>query len=159
MSHLAVHHLAGRIISMLAARSSQLRSCAGRSSQVELAGRRSQLAGRRSNSQVAGRRTQLAGRARWSQLACPNRNSILNSLKRPQLSLDMCTTISYCKRKEIEIMSSWSWFEHCSESLVWPLGSHIWSLFASIHMQIWPKVKLAKVGVGSNIAQNHSSSL
>ena len=30
----------------------------------------------------------------------------------------MCMTFSNCKRKEIEIMSSWSWFEHCSESLV-----------------------------------------
>ena len=28
-----------------------------------------------------------------------------------------------------EIMSSWSLFEHCSESLVLPIGSHIWSLF------------------------------
>ena len=39
-----------------------------------------------------------------------------------------------------------------------PIGSHIWSLFAPIHMKNWPKVKLGKVQVGSNIAQNHSSS-
>ena len=25
-----------------------------------------------------------------------------------------------------EIMSSWSQFEHCSKSLVYPIGSHIW---------------------------------
>ena len=33
-------------------------------------------------------------------------------------------------------------FEHCSESFVWPIGSHIWSLFAPIHMKSWPIVKL-----------------
>ena len=38
------------------------------------------------------------------------------------------------------------------------MGSHIWSLFAPIHMKSWPKVKLGQVQVGSNIAQNHSSS-
>ena len=38
-----------------------------------------------------------------------------------------------------------------------PLGSHTWSLFASIHMKSWPKVKLGQVGVGLNIAQNQSS--
>ena len=43
-------------------------------------------------------------------------------------------TFSNCKRKEIEIRSSWSWFEHCSESLVYSIGSHIRSLFAPIHM-------------------------
>ena len=50
-------------------------------------------------------------------------------------------------------------FEHCSKSLIWPLGSHLWSLFTQIHMKSWPNSKLRKVGVGSNIAQNHSSSL
>ena len=44
------------------------------------------------------------------------------------------------------------------ESLILPIGSHIWSLLAPIHMKSWPKVKLGKVQVGSNIAQNHSSS-
>ena len=38
-----------------------------------------------------------------------------------------------------------SQFKHCSKSLIWPLGSHIWSLFAQIHMQSWPKSKLGKV--------------
>ena len=68
------------------------------------------------------------------------------------------------------IRSNWSRFEHCSESthlgnrksylaiiclnshkklelvrtesLVWSIGSHIWSLFTPIHMKTWPKVKL-----------------
>ena len=38
------------------------------------------------------------------------------------------------------------------------IGSQIWSLFAPIHMKSWPKVKLGKVQIGSNVAQNHSSS-
>ena len=46
-------------------------------------------------------------------------------------------------------------FEHCWESLIWPIGSLIWSLFAPIHMKSWSKS--GQVGVGSNIAQNHSS--
>ena len=37
------------------------------------------------------------------------------------------------------------------------IGSHIWSLFAPIHMKSWPKVKLGQVQDGLNIAQNHSS--
>ena len=44
-----------------------------------------------------------------------------------------------------EIRLSWSRFEHCSESLVYPIGSHVWSLFAAIHMtvdQMWNYVKL-----------------
>ena len=53
--------------------------------------------------------------------------------------------------------SSSSRFEHCSESLIYPIRSHIWSLFTPIHMKSWPKVKLGQVQVGSNIAQNHSS--
>ena len=60
--------------------------------------------------------------------------------------------------KNSEIRSSSSRFEYCSESLIWPIGSHIWSLFAPIYMKSWPKVKLGQVQVGSNIAQNHSSS-
>ena len=36
------------------------------------------------------------------------------------------------------------------------LGSHIWSLFAPIHMQSLPKSKIDQIEVGSNIAQNHS---
>ena len=44
-------------------------------------------------------------------------------------------------------------------SLVQHIGSHISSLlFAPMHMQNWPKVKLGQVEVGLNIAQNHSSS-
>ena len=57
-----------------------------------------------------------------------------------------------------EIRSSSSRFEHCSESLIQPIGSHIWSLFAPIHKKSIPKVKLEQVQVGSDIAQNHSSS-
>ena len=49
-------------------------------------------------------------------------------------------------------------FEYCLELLIKPIGSHIWSLFAPIHMKSWPKLKLGQVQVGSNIAQNHSSS-
>ena len=61
MSHLAVHHFAGR--------------------RTQYAGRRAQLTGRRTQlaAQVHGTRARLAGRrdaARSSQLACPNRNSI-----------------------------------------------------------------------------------
>ena len=41
--------------------------------------------------------------------------------------------------------ANWSQFEHGSKSLVWPLGSHIWSLLAPIHMQSFPKVKLGQV--------------
>ena len=62
------------------------------------------------------------------------------------------------KLTKSEIRSSSSRFEHCSESLIWSIGSHIWSLFAPIHMKSWPKVKLGQVQVGSNIAQNHSFS-
>ena len=36
----------------------------------------------------------------------------INSIKRPQLSLNMFTTISYSKRKEIEIRQSWSLSEY-----------------------------------------------
>ena len=34
------------------------------------------------------------------------------------------------------------------------LGSHIWSLFAQMHMKSWRKYKLGQVEVSSNIAQN-----
>ena len=40
------------------------------------------------------------------------------------------------------VILSWSRFEHCSESLIYPLGSHTCSLFAPFHMERWPKVKL-----------------
>ena len=40
-----------------------------------------------------------------------------------------------------EIRSSWSRFEHWSKSLIWPLGSNIWSLFATIHMKSSPKIE------------------
>ena len=49
---------------------------------------------------------------------------------------------SHKKLSKINIRSSWSWFEHCSESLIYPLGSHACSLFAPFHMESWPKVKL-----------------
>ena len=46
------------------------------------------------------------------------------------------------------IRSSWSRFEHCSESLIYPMGSHICSLFAPIHIKVDQKrnqVKLESV--------------
>ena len=49
---------------------------------------------------------------------------------------------SHKKLSKINIRSSWSRFEHCSESVIYPLGSHTCSLFASFHMESWPKVKL-----------------
>ena len=49
---------------------------------------------------------------------------------------------SHKKLSKINIRSSWSRFEHCSESLIYPLGSHTCSLFAPFHMDGWPKVKL-----------------
>ena len=64
---------------------------------------------------------------------------------------------SYANFTKIEIRSSLSWFEHCSESLIWPIGSHIWSLFGPIHMKTRAKVNLGQIQVCSNIAQNHSS--
>ena len=65
---------------------------------------------------------------------------------------------SHEKLTKSEIRSNSSQFEDCSESLIQPIGSHIWSFFAPIHMKSWPKVNLGQVQVGSNIAQNHSSS-
>ena len=44
-------------------------------------------------------------------------------------------TVAHMKSTKSEIISSWSWFKHCSESLIYPIGSHIWSLFAPIHMK------------------------
>ena len=62
-----------------------------------------------------------------------------------------CLIISYTNSHEkltkSEIRSSWTRFEYCSESL-----------FVPIQMESRPKVNLRQVGVGSNIAQNHSSS-
>ena len=49
---------------------------------------------------------------------------------------------SHKKLSKMNIWSSWSRFEHCSESLIYPLGSHTCSLFAQFHMESWPKVKL-----------------
>ena len=54
----------------------------------------------------------------------------------------MCLFNSHKKLSKINIRSSWSRFEHCSESLIYPLGSHTCSLFAPFHMESWPKVKL-----------------
>ena len=66
---------------------------------------------------------------------------------------------SYQKLTKSKIRSSWCRFEHCSKPLISALGHYlIWSLFASIQMKNWPKSKLGQVGVGSNIAQNHSCS-
>ena len=47
---------------------------------------------------------------------------------------------SHEKLTKREIRPSSSRFEHCSESLIQPIGSHIWSLFSHIHMKRWPKV-------------------
>ena len=44
---------------------------------------------------------------------------------------------SHKKLSKINIRSSWSRFEHCLESLIYPLGSHTCSLFAPLS-----KVKL-----------------
>ena len=49
---------------------------------------------------------------------------------------------SHKKLSKINIRSSWSRFEHCSESLIYPLWSHTCSLFAPFHMESWPKAKL-----------------
>ena len=49
---------------------------------------------------------------------------------------------SHKKLSKINIRSSWSQFEHCSESFIYPLGSHTCSLFAPFHMESWPRVKL-----------------
>ena len=62
---------------------------------------------------------------------------------------------SHEKLTKSEIRSSWSRFKHSSESLVYPIGSHICSLSAPIHTKSRPNVKLGQVGVGWNIAQNH----
>ena len=39
--------------------------------------------------------------------------------------------------------------------LIVALGSHIWSLFASIHIKSDQNQNEVKLGVGSNIANNH----
>ena len=49
---------------------------------------------------------------------------------------------SHKKLSKINIRSSWSRFEHFSESLMYHLGSHTCSLFAPFHMDSWPKLKL-----------------
>ena len=54
-----------------------------------------------------------------------------------------------------EIKSSWGRYNIASKSLIWHPGRHYWSLLTSIDMDNWPKVKLGKVRVGSNIVQNH----
>ena len=54
----------------------------------------------------------------------------------------MCCSIHHKKLSKINIRSSWSRFKLCSESLIYCLGSHTCSLFASFHMESWPKVKL-----------------
>ena len=66
---------------------------------------------------------------------------------------------AYEKLTKSEIRSNLSRFKHCSKSFMQPIGSHYRSLFAPIHMKSWTKSKLGKIGVGLNIAQNHSSSL
>ena len=80
--------------------------------------------------------TRIASRKSYLVIICPN---------------------AYAKLTKSEIRSSSSRFEHCSESLIQPIGSHTWSSFAPIHMTNLPKVKLDQVVDGSNIAQNNSS--
>ena len=53
------------------------------------------------------------------------------------------------------IRSIWNQYKHCSKSFILPY--HIWSLFATIHKKSWPNVKIYQIGVGSDIAQNHST--
>ena len=55
-----------------------------------------------------------------------------------------------------EIRSSWSQFKHCSESLIWLLGSHIWSLLTQVTWKIvqnWNLVKFESVETLLRIAQ------
>ena len=70
----------------------------------------------------------------------------------------MCPN-SYAKLVKRKIRSKSSRFRHYSKSLIWPIWSHIWSLFVPIHMQSWSNVKLGQNQVGSDIAQNHSPGL
>ena len=65
---------------------------------------------------------------------------------------------AHAKFTKSEIRSGWSRFEHCSQPLVQPIASHVWSLVAPMHMKSIAKVKLCQVEVSSNIAHNHSSS-
>ena len=58
--------------------------------------------------------THLASRKSYLVIICPN---------------------SYSKLTKSEIRSCWSRFKHCSKSLIWLPGSHIWSLFVPMHMQ------------------------
>ena len=46
----------------------------------------------------------------------------------------------YEKLTKSVIRSSCSWFKHGSKSLIYPLGSRIWSLLAPIQMKGWSKV-------------------
>ena len=49
--------------------------------------------------------TQVAHRKSYMVIVCPN---------------------SHEKLTKIKIMSSWSWFKHCSDLLTYPIGNHIW---------------------------------
>ena len=62
---------------------------------------------------------------------------------------------SHDKLTKCKIRSSWCRFKHCSESLTWPLGSHIRSLVAQIHIESWPKLKLGQVDFHSNTVPIH----
>ena len=58
---------------------------------------------------------------------------------------------SYQRLTTSNIRSSWSRFKLSSKSLLQPLESHIWPLYAPIDMQNLPKSKLGQVVVRSNM--------
>ena len=57
-----------------------------------------------------------------------------------------------------EIKITKSQFKHCSKSLIWLLGSHIWSLFAQIHMNSWPKLNQVKLELVRTLFKIHLAS-
>ena len=83
-------------------------------------------------------------RSSWSRFEHWLRITRLDYMK---LYLVIICPNSHEKLTKSEIRSSWSWFEQCSESLVLPIESHVWSLFTPINMKSWPNVKLCKVGI------------
>ena len=92
--------------------------------------------------------TRLAHKKSYMIIICPNLHEKLTKVKLGQVEVGL----------NISQNHSSSLFELCSETLVWPIESHFWSLLTPIHMKIWPKAKLGQVGLGLNIASNHFSS-
>ena len=71
-------------------------------------------------------------RPSWSQVETLLKVTLLASRKS---FLVIIYPDSYEKLTKSEIGLSWNWLEHCSKSLIQPQKSHIWSLFATIHMK------------------------